>query len=97
MARTIRVQAWLLGVTLLAGGEFSYAHLRRFGFWPLELMARSAWRLATTLAAAVLPGRALGALWAAPAALALIVLLTWGVAAWKEAQRGECDAERRQS
>lgn len=80
MVRANRVQAWVAGLALLAGGEFSYAHLRQFGLWPLELAARSAWRLVSMLAAAVLPGNNL---WAAPLGTILIALLLWGIAGWR--------------
>ncbi|HEV2425038.1 MAG TPA: hypothetical protein VGZ29_09450 [Terriglobia bacterium] len=84
MAKANRVQTWVLGVALLAGGEFSYAHLRQLGLWPLELAARSAWRLVSLLAAAVLPGNNL---WAAPLGTILIVLLTWGITLWRGQRR----------
>jgi hypothetical protein len=80
MVRPNQVQAGMLGLALLAGGEFSYAHLRHLGLWPLELLARSMWRLAGLLASAVFPN---GALWVAPVVLALGALLAWGIAAWR--------------
>jgi hypothetical protein len=83
------MQAWMLGVALLAGGEFSYAHLRQLGLWPLELMARSAWRLVSMLAAAVFPG---GSLWAAPLVTILIALLLWGISAWHGQHRAAAPA-----
>lgn len=84
MVRANRVQTWVLGVALLAGGEFSYAHLRRVGLWPLELLARSVWRLVSMLAAAVFPG---GTLWAAPLVTVLIALGLWGIVAWRGQRR----------
>ena len=82
MARTNQVHAWVLGLALLAGGEFSYAHLRRLGLWPLELMARSMWRLASVAAGTTFPA---GALWIG--AVAFIVLLGWGLVTWKDRRR----------
>ena len=41
-----RVDLWVLGAALLAGGEFSYAHLRPMGLWPWELVSSSIARLA---------------------------------------------------
>lgn len=84
MAKANQVQVWALGLALLAGGEFSYAHLRRLGLWPLELMARSAWRLASMAAGTALPG---GAPSVAPVALALIALAVWGIAALRKRRR----------
>lgn len=84
MIRANRVQAWVLGVALLAGGEFSYAHLRQLGLWPLELAARSVWRLVSMLAAAVFPGNSL---WTAPLGTILIALLLWGIAIWRRQRR----------
>jgi len=81
MVRPNQVQTWVLGVALLAGGEFSYAHLRHLGLWPLELMMGSMWRLAAVLVAAGFPS---GALWAAPVALAVGALLVLGIAAWSK-------------
>jgi hypothetical protein len=84
MVRANRMQTWVLGLALLAGGEFSYAHLRQLGLWPLELAARSAWRLVGMLAATVFPGNSL---WAAPLVTILIALLLWGIAAWRGQRR----------
>ncbi len=85
MASANRMHGWVVGLALLAGGEFSYAHLRQLGLWPLELLARSAWRLISMRAAAVFPGNSL---WAAPLVTILIAVLLWGIAAW----RGQRDA-----
>jgi hypothetical protein len=89
MVRANRVHTWVLGLALLAGGEFSYAHLRQFGLWPLELMARSAWRLVSMLAAAVFPGNSL---WAAPLLTILIALLLWAIARWRGQRRAVAPA-----
>jgi len=92
MVRANRMQTWVVGLALLAGGEFSYAHLRQLGLWPLELAARSAWRLVSMLAAAVLPG---DSLWAAPLVTILIALLLWGIAAWRGRRREAAPAPER--
>jgi len=84
MVRPNQLQAGMLGLALLAGGEFSYAHLRHLGLWPLELMARSGWRLVSMLAAAVFPG---SAPWTAPLATVLIALLLWAIAAGRGRRR----------
>ena len=92
MVRPNQVQASLLGVALLAGGEFSYAHLRHLGLWPLELMARSVWRLISMLSAAVFPGNSL---WAVPLVTILIALLLWAIAAWRGQRRAAAPATER--
>ena len=89
MVRANRMQAWVLGLALLAGGEFSYAHLRQLGLWPLELAARSAWRLVSIQLAAVFPGKSV---WDAPLVTILIALLLWGVAAWRGQRRAVAPA-----
>lgn len=84
MARAKQLQTCVLGLTLLAGGEFSYSHLRHLGFWPLELMMQSAWRLAGLLATAVFPG---SALWTAPLALAVLATVVWILAPRRNRRR----------
>lgn len=92
MAKANQVQAGMLGVALLAGGEFSYAHLRYLGLWPFELIARSVWRLAGLLAPAALPG---SAVWAALLATVFIALLLWAIAARRGQRRAGAPAPER--
>jgi hypothetical protein len=93
MARANQLQGWTVVLALLAGAEFSYAHLRQIGLWAVELVAQSVWRLACALASLVFPA---GNAWIAPAALAVFVLLTWGLAAWSNGNGSSRGFEERE-
>jgi hypothetical protein len=79
MRTSQRSGLWLLAAALLASVEFSYAHLPQVGFWPLQLIASSLWRLAGAQAG---PADSAPAVWAPAAALILAGLLAELSAAW---------------
>src|SRR5579859_966958 len=79
LARTTgRTGLWLLAAALLASMEYSYAHLQQVGFWPVQLIASSLWRLAGAQAAAADSG----ARWASTGGLILAGLLAELVVIW---------------
>ena len=100
MSMSQRTGLWLAGAAFLASMEFGFAHLQQVGFWPLQLIVSSLWRVAGPQV-----GAADGAsVWAPPAALFLTGLLTellalwnsrrsrspgWETAAWRERSEGD--------
>lgn len=75
-----RVEVWTLGAALLASGEFGYAHLRQLGFWPLEVIVPSLWRVVVAYFGASWSS---GTFWLAPLALGVAALLASSIVAWR--------------
>jgi hypothetical protein len=93
MRTSQRTGLWLLAAALLASVESSYAHLQQMGFWPVQLIASSLWRLAGAHAGAA---DSAVAVWALPAALIVAGLLAEIRAArsrrrpsWRESAAGD--------
>lgn len=74
-----RTGLWLLAAALLASVEFSYAHLQQVGFWPLQVMVSSIWRLVGARDGTADSG---AALWGPPMLLIGAGLLAEILASW---------------
>jgi hypothetical protein len=82
MSASQRTGLWLLGGALLASVEYCYAHLQQVGFWPVELIASSAWRVAEAHAGSTDSA----ALWVAPVALIATGMAAEVTAVWSRRQ-----------